>query len=333
MKILRRILLFLLCIILFAAATGLILPRKVCVERSLIIQARPYRIFAWINALDKWKQWSPLLQSDTSMQLIYSGPKAGAGSSLKWISHDKNIGSGTLTIMSSVPYDSLRVIIDFIDHGKSAAFFRLKESGTKTKVSWSIESDLGMNPLSRWIGLFSDRLIGPDLEKGLSDLDLLVMGSEKVDGFEILDFEVPERVLVSVRDTASAATIAVKLSKMYEKLSLFLNSRSLPPTGSPIAVFHSFSGKVIDIEACIPVASVVVTPEGIFCSTGRVQKTIMTNYEGPYRHISAAYNAMQKYINDNDVRVTGPLWEEYVTRPSLMADTSRWQTNIYFPVD
>lgn len=333
MKILRRILLFLLCIILFAAATGLILPRKVCVERSLIIQARPYRIFAWINALDRWKQWSPLLQSGVGMKLILSGPKTGTGSSLKWISQDKNTGSGTLTIMSSVPYDSVKVIIDFIDHGKSAAFFRLKESGSKTKVSWSIESDLGMNPLSRWIGLFSDRLIGPDLEKGLSELDLLVMASKKVDGFEILDFDVPERILVSVRDTASISTIAIKLTNMYKKLSVFLRSRNLPPTGSPIAVFHSFSGKVIDIEACIPVTSVVATPEGLFCTTARAKKTITTNYVGPYRHISAAYSALQKYIDDNNVRVTGPLWEEYITRSEFMADTNRWQTNIYFPVD
>ena len=333
MKILRRILLFLLCIILFAAATGLLLPRKVSVERSLFIQARPYRIFTWINALDKWKLWSPLLQSETNMQLSHIGPKTGTGSSLKWYSQDKNIGSGTLTIISSVSYDSIRVIIDFNNHGKSAAFFRLKESGIKTKVSWSIESDLGMNPLSRWIGLFSDRLIGPDLEKGLSELDLLVMGSKKVDGFEIFDFEVPERVMVSVRDTASPATIAVKLTKMYKRLSVFLNSRGHPPTGSPIAVFHTLSGNVFDIEASIPIASAVVVPEGIFCSISKAQQTIMTNYVGPYRYISAAYNAMQKYINDNEVRVTGPLWEEYVNRSGLLADTNSWQTNIYFPVD
>jgi effector-binding domain-containing protein len=267
------------------------------------------------------------------MLLSYSGPKAGAGSSLKWVSQDKNIGTGSLTIISSAPNDSVRVIIDFMNHGKSAALFKLTRSGTKTKVSWSLESDLGMNPLSRWIGLFSNQLIGPDLEKGLSELDLLVMGSKKVDGFEILDFEVPARVLVSVRDTASAATIAVKLTKMYKKLSVFLNSRNLPPTGSPIAVFHAFSGNVIDIEACIPIATVVVAPEGLFCSAAGAQKTIMTNYVGPYRYISAAYNAVQKYIDENDVRVTGPIWEEYLTRPGLLADTNRWQTNIYFPVD
>ena len=333
MKILRRILLVLLCIMLIAAVTGLILPRKVRVERSLFIQAQPNIIFNRINTLAKWKYWSPILQPDTTMQLIYSGPVSGAGSSLRWISQDKNIGSGTLTIISSVPNDSVRIIIDFMNHGKSAALFKLTKSGTKTKVSWSLESDLGMNPLSRWIGLFSNRLIGPDLERGLTKLDSLVMGSKKVDGFEILDFEVPERVLVSVRDTASAATIAVKLTKMYKKLSMFLNSRNLPPIGSPIAVFHAFSGKVIDIEACIPVKTAVLPPEGIFCSSGDAQKTIMTIYVGPYRYISTAYDAMQKYIDENDIRVTGPIWEEYVTRPGLLADTNKWQTNIYFPVN
>lgn len=333
MKIFRRILLILICILLFAAAIGLLLPRKIHVERSVLINAPRNNIFTRINSLETWKQWSPLLQLDTSMKLIFSGPTSGVGATCKWQSTNKNIGTGGVTVISSEPFDSIRVIMDFGNHGASGCIFKLSESGSKTRVSWSLESDLGINPISRWIGLFSEQLIGPDLEKGLSNLDLLVMNSKNVDGFEILNFEVPERILISVRDTASTATITGKLSKMYHKLTLFLNSSNLPPAGPPIAVFHSYSKQGFDIEACIPVASTVVVPEGIFCTINKEMHTIMMSYIGPYRRISTAYNAMQKYIEENSVRISGPVWEEYLTRPSLEADTSRWQTNIYFPVE
>jgi hypothetical protein len=37
-------------------------------------------------------------------------------------------------------------------------------------VTLSDEGDLGNNPLSRWFGLFLDRMIGPDFEAGLVNL-------------------------------------------------------------------------------------------------------------------------------------------------------------------
>ena len=35
----------------------------------------------------------------------------------------------------------------------------------------------------------------------------------------------------------------------------------------------------------------------------------------------------------NDVVSPGPSWEVYVTDPGAEPDTSKWQTDIYFPVE
>lgn len=53
---------------------------------------------------------------------------------------------------------------------KSTGAFELTPQADGVKVVWSDAGDLGMNPLSRWFGLFLDRMIGPDFEKGLSNL-------------------------------------------------------------------------------------------------------------------------------------------------------------------
>ena len=39
--------------------------------------------------------------------------------------------------------------------------------------------DLGMNPLSRWFGLFLDGIIGPDFEKGLAKMKRIVEAAPK----------------------------------------------------------------------------------------------------------------------------------------------------------
>jgi len=299
----------------------------------MLISASQKITFNQVNTLKKWKKWSPWLQTDTTMQILFSGPEAGAGATYKWLSNDKNVGKGSLSIISSAPFDSLQIVIDYGEKGKSISKFHFAMENQKTKVIWSLISDLGMNPVSRWLGLFADRMIGPDLEKGLLNLDALLQDITSNTEYEILDFEMPARVLISTRDTASPRTVSIKLSGMYKKISKFLKSRNLSPTGSPLAIFHNYTKGSFDIEACMPVASMVEVPEGLSCTVKVPQKTILFRYFGPYKYISGAYNAMQMYINDNALQVSGPVWEEYVTNPLMEPDSSKWQTNIYYPLN
>lgn len=333
LKTLRRILFIILCIALIAISVGFLLPGKVHVERRLLISAPQRSIFKQVNVLENWVKWSPWLQADTTMQLLYSGPVSGVGSTLKWLSNNTSVGRGSLSIISSVPYDSIQLLLDYGKNGKSTTTFHLTKENQNTLVTSSLDSDLGMNPISRWFGLFSDYMVGPDLERGLFNLSQYSGNIKTVNGYEIIDSIVPAHILLTVRDTASPETIKPKLAGMYQRISKFLKSRNLSPTGSPIAVFHNYSNLQFDIEACMPVASIVAVPNGMNCIEKDAQKTIMVKYFGPYDLISGAYNAMQTYINDRELQITGPAWEEYVTNPNKEVDSTKWQTNIYYPLN
>jgi effector-binding domain-containing protein len=333
MKTLRRILIVILCFALILISIAYLLPKKIHVERSMSINASQKKVFEQINTLRNWLKWSPWLQMDTTMALSFSGPESGIGTSYKWLSHDKNVGTGSVTIISSIPYDSLMVIMDFDRMGISMAKFKLIKENKGTNLIWSLESDLGMNPVSRWFGLFSDHMIGPDLERGLFNLDEMLARTEPVHFFEIIDYVAPAQVFLTIRDTASPVTVSLKLASMYKKLSLFLKSKNLSPTGAPTAVFHNYSSRYFDIEACLPIASRITVADGLNCVEKKDQKAVMLKYFGTYRNISLAYSALDSYIKDNGFVITGPPWEEYVTNPSLEADTSKLQTNIFYPVN
>lgn len=333
MKIFRRVLFIILCLALVIVAIGFILPRKIHVERRLLLNSSSKTIFEQVNTLKNWVKWSPWLLVDTSMQLIFSGPESGVGSTCKWMSSDLNVGNGSLLIISSVSPDSLQVVFDFAESGKSIGkFFFIKEN-QNTNVSFSLESDLGMNPVSRWIGLFSDHMIGPDIENGLYNLDQLAQDNKTIYGYEITDYVVPARILITVRDTASPETISPKLGLMYKKISLFLKSRNLSPVGDPVAVFHEYTNRFFDIEAGLPVQSIIAVPEELNCSEKVAQRTVMIKYFGYYKLISSAYTALQTYINNNELKVSGPYWEEYIIDPTLESDSNKRQTNIYFPIE
>jgi effector-binding domain-containing protein len=332
MKIFRRILLIILCIALVVISIGFILPRKIHVERSLLLNASQKTVFNQVNILKNWVKWSPWLQMDTNLRLIYTGPESGVGAKVKWMSSDKSVGSGNVSIVSSVLPDSVEVVFDFAEKGKSTGKYLFRKENNGTNVTSSLESDLGLNPMSRWIGLFSDHLIGPDIEQGLFNLNNLVQDTKTLYGYEIMDYLVPSGIVISARDTASPETVATKLAMMYKKISLFLKSKGLSPIGNPLAVFHYYSSRGFDIEAGLPIPSIVIVPEGLICSEKAAQRTVKIKYFGSYEMISSAYVALQTYIDNNDLQKSGPGWEEYITNPTIEADSDKRQTNIYYPI-
>ncbi|MDO9253888.1 MAG: hypothetical protein Q7U54_00145 [Bacteroidales bacterium] len=332
MKIFRRILLIILCIALVVIAVGYVLPRNVHVERKLVMNVSQKTIFNQVNTLRNWTKWLPWLQIDTSLRIRYSGPESGVGATLKWLSSDKNVGNGSISIISGVVSDSLEVVFDFAGKGKSTGKFVFIKENEGILVTYSLASDLGMNPISRWFGLFSDRLIGPDIEQGLYNLKELVHDTKAIYGYEIVDYELPARTLITIRDTASPETVTPKLASMYKKISLFLKSKNLSPSGNPMAVFHKYSNQGFDIEAGLPVSSIIAVTEGLNCSGKEAERTLMIKYFGSYKMISSAYIALQTFIDNNELQRNGPGWEEYLTNPAIEADSNKRQTNIYYPI-
>jgi effector-binding domain-containing protein len=120
---------------------------------------------------------------------------------------------------------------------------------------------------------------------------------------------------------------------MYKKIALFLKSKNLSPTGNPLAVFHNYYEGNFDIEAGVPVASILEVPSGLNCSERAARKAVMLKYFGPYTMISKAYNALHSYLNANDLQIHGAGWEEYITNPNTESDSNKRQTNIYFPLE
>jgi len=129
MKKFRKILFFILCISLIIIAIGFLLPAKVHVERSLVIDALPEDIFEQVNTLKNWEKWSPWIQSDSIIQIEYSGPESGVGSGLTWKGTDSYIDNASIAIIYSVPYDSLLFVLEFGKNGISVLKIFIIEDG------------------------------------------------------------------------------------------------------------------------------------------------------------------------------------------------------------
>ena len=75
--------------------------------------------------------------------------------------------------MESVPDRHVGLELDFGAQGKSKSAIEFEPAAGGTKVTWTLDMDLGAGPVGRYFGLFLDGMIGPDYERGLGRLKTL----------------------------------------------------------------------------------------------------------------------------------------------------------------
>lgn len=172
MKALKLLLIALVALGLLVGVGGLLISPKFTVSRTLTINAPPDKIYALIADPRGWKAWSAWNQRDPAMAIEYSGPASGAGAVWAWKS--KSQGDGRMTFTTAEPPKRLGYELFFPDFGTtSTGDFRLDANGGATQVTWAMNGDMGANPVYRWMGLFMDRMVGPDFDAGLANLKAL----------------------------------------------------------------------------------------------------------------------------------------------------------------
>ena len=174
MRVLKWLLGVLVGVVVVFVAVGFVLPRNVSVARSIDINAPADKVFPHVNSLKASAEWSPWMGRDPDMTTNYTGPDEGVGAKLEWASEHPQVGNGSQQIVVSDPGKRVETDLDFGDMGLAKAAFLLDEAGGATKVTWTLDTDMGVGPVGRWMGLMMDSWVGGDYETGLSNLKALV---------------------------------------------------------------------------------------------------------------------------------------------------------------
>lgn len=167
--------LFLLLILL--AVVGMLLPSTRDVERSIVIDAPPARVFPHINGMRAFHEWSPWAAIDPQTTYEFSGPEQGVGSRMSWYSGDQRVGQGSQEITESQPHRRVVTSLVFGDKGSGVATFMLEPQDGSTLVRWQFSTEFGWDLFGRYVGLLLDSMIGAQYDKGLKDLKATVEGS------------------------------------------------------------------------------------------------------------------------------------------------------------
>jgi hypothetical protein len=149
---------------------GVFLPTAVHVERSIVTSASPATVYGIVSSFRRFNEWSPWFELDPQAKYTFEGPDSGVGAKLSWVGDPSKVGTGSQEITAVDPGRSVTTRLDFGAQGQANATLTVEPDGSGSRITWAFDSSFEDNFLGRYFGLFFDRWIGADYERGLAKL-------------------------------------------------------------------------------------------------------------------------------------------------------------------
>lgn len=167
-----RMILWIVLVLVVACLLYATTRPNLVVQRSVLIQAPPEKIYPYLNDFHQWSSWSPWEKMDPAMQKTYTGPESGRGAGYAWQGNSK-VGQGTMEITDSAPGNHVTIKLDLIkpfENHNIAEFTLEPQDNDATRVKWTMQTQSSY--MAKLIGVFvnMDKVVGTDFERGLENL-------------------------------------------------------------------------------------------------------------------------------------------------------------------
>ncbi len=166
---LKKILIFILAFFAFVLIIAALLPAKYRIERSIMINAKPEKVFWQIADINNFIEWNPWVKREPDAKTTLSETRRGVGAS--WLWEGNKIGSGKLSIIKVDEFESIETKVEFFKpwEGLNYGFWNIRSMGDSTEVNWVFEGKFSY-PFERFMYFYIDDMMGADFEKGLANL-------------------------------------------------------------------------------------------------------------------------------------------------------------------
>lgn len=151
--------------------------------------------------------------------------------------------------------------------------------------------------------------------------------------YDVIMKKVEAVKVASVRDVVPLPS---EQGGLWGELEGYLAMNRVRPKDACFTLYHDdeFKERDWDLEVCEPIESDLSESKRVKVRTLPAASLACTLHNGPFVTIGEAYNALGKWITDNDYRITGPCREVYLKPAHNGSQTDpETVTEIQFPVE
>lgn len=309
-------------------------PTTYEISREATIDAPASIVFEQVNNHKNRDAWSPWEASDNDMIKKYEGPESGVGAIYRW-EGDDSTGTGSLEILESQPNSHIksRLIFTAPWESESTINWKFAEADGQTTATWIIQGELPGYLF--WMGQEDmEEAMGPDFEKGLAKLKTVSEGLA-APKYNVAYTEVAASPYFYIREQlAFEAVNSEFFAERYGKIADHLGADMATVNAPPFAIYHEWNEetKMADISIAMASASKKAGNKEIRKGDTYAGKVAMVNYMGPFEGTGDVHYFLHDQIMKDGYDFAGSPWEVFVTDMAAEPDTSKWITQVYYPV-
>ncbi len=251
-----------------ALVIGLVLPSHRHISESVETNRKMTIVYDTVNNLRRFKDWNPLVLRDPQMQLNVTGPEAGVGARLDYVSNEGRIGKGSWEIVDSVPNEKVVIKVEDPARGDDKTVqFLLEPTGKNNrnvKITQTYDVDYGWNLLGRYAGLYVSRHVGDDIKLGLGRMSNMLASVPNFDyraegvpltGLKIVDVPALDLLVVNAGNidrNNEAIKQSIKNNQEWIKRTLEANP-GLEAAGPVRIITTDFGAEKYAFDVAVPV--------------------------------------------------------------------------------
>ncbi|WP_026899079.1 hypothetical protein [Daejeonella oryzae] len=301
---------------LFLSGVYLFIPDTIYVQQNIIVKASDFNSLKYLSSAKGWQKWWPEKGS------AKSGRNNMAEYCFDSVCYNliKTTNSGAQILLKTKNI-----------HSKA----NLNYIGTSTdsmNISLVTDFPAGRFPLERISNYQKGTLISKNFKVILEQIKTFFDHENRVYGITIKQERVKHMILLTMVKISPVYPDVNFVYQMVTDLRKILESGNVPATASPMLSVHKPYKKDFEITVAIPTSKEIPSTNNASITKMVEGKLLVTEVKGGPQTIKNAFNSFQQYVKDNRLISPAMPYEMMITDRKAIKDTSKWITQIYYPV-
>jgi len=332
-KVLRFIGILLLVLVLIVVILGLIEPKDVTVERSMVINAPREAVWEQMVNFKNGPNWDPWYTADPSAKRDYFGTDGQPGSGYNW--EGQKMGKGTMKD-TAITGNKMSYALHFEKpwSGDASGFYNIEDNGQGgTKVTWNYYQHMPfpMNAMQAFMSM--DKMMGNMFDSGLVKLKQYVESGKAGSGSsagagDVKEVQFPGAIYAGTRKVIAWNDMDKVYKETYDMLGKELGSKIAGPAADLVYKWDTVK-HTADMAIVFPIKDTTAVSKKVSIFHVNASKADMGVLKGSYNGMQAMHGTINRYMASKGHKM-GMVVEEYAVGPHDSQDSTKWVTNIYY---
>jgi len=137
----------------------------------------------------------------------------------------------------------------------------------------------------------------------------------RISNFEIMNKR--EQPILFIRTRAKVEDLPMLIGESYGKIEDYLNKLGEYLSEVPYVAYYNMDMQNLDIEIGFPVCKALAGTDEIQAGFIPAGKVVFCMYRGAYHEMSETYDEMSKWVEENNYKPIGMVYEHYYNGPGF----------------